>query len=283
MDKFTPSTATAKKVQVGSFSTRYLEGGEEDASAVILLHDGGHGANAEATWYPIFDLLTGAGYRVLAPDLLGFGETDKAVYLDRAPFEFRNAHIAEFCRKLNVSTAHFVGASFGGTMALRSLEEKSSDWPTKSVTSITGTGGPWRNPEGMKPLAGYDGTREGMAALVGALVSDDLGNLDDYIEYRHGLSMMPGAYEAVSSVGLKNPAKEPSNRVDNYPATIENTDVPVSLIKSTNDPTNLPEWTDNILSKLPSAKVTEFEGRHLPHLEHPDDVVEELLKWFASA
>jgi pimeloyl-ACP methyl ester carboxylesterase len=54
-----------------------------------------------------------ADFRVYAPDLLGFGRSDKVVFLDRAPYAPCVQQIADFCRAVGIERAHFVGTSFG--------------------------------------------------------------------------------------------------------------------------------------------------------------------------
>lgn len=99
------------QITAGSINTAYLSAGE--GLPVILLHGAGAGA---VTWYPsIGDIAK--YYHVIAPDIVGYGESDKpdAPY-DRAYF---SRWLAAFLSSLNIAKAHVVGLSQGGAIALQ--------------------------------------------------------------------------------------------------------------------------------------------------------------------
>ncbi|MDB6090290.1 MAG: hypothetical protein JWN85_3074 [Gammaproteobacteria bacterium] len=99
------------QITVGSVNTAYLSAGE--GLPVILLHGAGAGA---VTWYSSIGAVS-KNYHVIAPDIVGYGESDKpdAPY-DRAYF---STWLNEFLSALNISKAHFVGLSQGGAIALQ--------------------------------------------------------------------------------------------------------------------------------------------------------------------
>ena len=61
-------------MQVGSYRVHYLDEGPADSAPILLIH-------GEPTWSYLFrkmiPILTAAGHRVIAPDLVGFGKSDK--------------------------------------------------------------------------------------------------------------------------------------------------------------------------------------------------------------
>jgi pimeloyl-ACP methyl ester carboxylesterase len=61
-------------IEVDGIRTHYLEAGE--GRPVVLLHSGEFGGCAELRWEFTLPKLAEL-YRVIAPDWLGFGETDK--------------------------------------------------------------------------------------------------------------------------------------------------------------------------------------------------------------
>ncbi|MEJ2653329.1 MAG: alpha/beta hydrolase [Gammaproteobacteria bacterium] len=76
-----------------------------------------HGAGAGAvTWYPSITAIA-KEFHVIAPDIVGYGESDKpsATY-DRPYF---SAWLNEFLSALGISKAHIVGLSQGGAIALQ--------------------------------------------------------------------------------------------------------------------------------------------------------------------
>lgn len=65
---------TSRWVEIGGYTLHYIDEGDRDAPVVLLLH-------GNPTWSFLYrDFvapITGAGYRVVAPDYLGFGLSDK--------------------------------------------------------------------------------------------------------------------------------------------------------------------------------------------------------------
>ena len=65
---------TSHYLQIGDYRIHYLDEGPADAAPVLLLH-------GEPTWSYLYrkmiPILVAAGHRVIAPDLVGFGKSDK--------------------------------------------------------------------------------------------------------------------------------------------------------------------------------------------------------------
>ncbi|CAG9295036.1 alpha/beta fold hydrolase [Celerinatantimonas diazotrophica] len=104
-------SVTQTNVLAGSVSTAYLSAGT--GCPVICLHGGGAGA---ITWYPAIASLA-QHFRVIAPDIVGYGESDKpdASY-DKTYFA---NWLKQFLDALGVAKAHIVGSSQGGAIALQ--------------------------------------------------------------------------------------------------------------------------------------------------------------------
>ena len=100
-----------KSVTVFGAKIRYLEAGDAAKPTVILLH--GLGANAES-WALNIPALA-ANYRVIAPDQIGFGKSDKPL------LKYRVGTYADFLDKfmseLKIERAALVGNSMGGWVA----------------------------------------------------------------------------------------------------------------------------------------------------------------------
>src|SRR5438105_1992859 len=87
-----------KSLIVDGLVTAYLEAGVGDP--VVLLHGGEFGASAELGWERTIGTLAGR-YRVLAPDMLGYGNSAKVIdFVDGRGLRVR--HVARFCEVLGV-------------------------------------------------------------------------------------------------------------------------------------------------------------------------------------
>ena len=96
--------------------THYVrDSGDETAPAAILLHGF---PDSSAVWERTTPLLTAAGFRVLAPDLRGFGETDMAKTVD--DYDIRTGaapDVLAILDALDVARTHIVGHDFGAPVA----------------------------------------------------------------------------------------------------------------------------------------------------------------------
>lgn len=99
------------EVTFNSLKTAYLSAGNGDT--VIFLHGAGAGA---VTWYPSIGVIS-KNFHVLAPDIVGYGESDKP----NAPYirPYFSKWLKDFLVVMKISKAHVVGLSQGGAIALQ--------------------------------------------------------------------------------------------------------------------------------------------------------------------
>src|ERR1700728_3228177 len=185
--------------------TSYLEAGRGDT--VVLLHGGEFGISAEIGWEKTIPALA-ERYRVLAPDMLGFGQSAKVIdFNDGRGMRIR--HIARFCETLGVGSAHFVGNSMGAINLLVDATSESPLLPVRSLVAICGGGEIQRN-QHMEALYDYDATVPAMRRIVEALFHDPPYRSDtDYVARRYESSTAPGAWEAVAAARFRRPGAEP--------------------------------------------------------------------------
>src|SRR5271155_3527784 len=130
-----------KTVVVDGLITSYLEAGDGDP--VVLLHGGEFGVSAELGWERTINALA-ARHRVLAPDMLGFGQSAKVSdFNDGRGMRIR--HVARFCSELGLGSAHFVGNSMGAINLLVDATSESPLLPVRSLVALCGGGEIQRN------------------------------------------------------------------------------------------------------------------------------------------
>ncbi|MFL6493509.1 MAG: alpha/beta fold hydrolase [Nitrososphaera sp.] len=100
-----------KFTDVNGYRIRYLEDGPPDGKILILLH--GIGASAER-WSRVFPTLS-RDYRVIAPDIIGFGYSDKPAV--EYTMDFFIDFFRSFLDNLGISKASIIGSSLGGHVA----------------------------------------------------------------------------------------------------------------------------------------------------------------------
>lgn len=101
-------------VMAGGVRTRYFEAGT--GPTVILLHGSSLAIDAWATWHLTIPTLA-RDYRVLAPDLVGFGLTDVSADGRHVPRLERRHHVSAFMDALSIARCSMVGHSEGGFIA----------------------------------------------------------------------------------------------------------------------------------------------------------------------
>jgi 2-hydroxymuconate-semialdehyde hydrolase len=264
-----------KTVMVDGLATSYLEAGTGEP--VILLHGGEFGVSAEIGWESTIPALADR-YRVLAPDMLGFGQSAKVIdFNDGRGMRIR--HIARFCDELNIDSAHFIGNSMGAINLLTDATSDSPLLPMRSLVAICGGGEIQRN-QHMEALYDYDATLPAMRRIVEALFHDPSYPADeDYVRRRYESSIAPGAWEALAAARFRRPGAEPPPTPSSKRA-YQRVSVPTLVIEGGCDKLLPPGWAKEIADQIPGGQsaVVEAAG-HCPQIEQPSDVNALLLEF----
>ena len=267
-----------KELLVDGLLTGYLEEGAGEP--VILLHGGEFGVNAEIAWERTIPVLA-ERYRVLAPDMLGFGQSAKVIdFNDGRGMRIR--HIARFCSELGVGSAHFVGNSMGAINLLTEATSESPLLPMRTLVAICGGGDIQRN-QHMEALYEYDATVAGMRRIVEALFHDpSYAADDDYVQRRYESSVAPGAWEALAAARFRRPGAAPPPAPSSKRA-YERVKVPTLVVEGACDKLLSPGWAKEIAGPIPGARsaVVEAAG-HCPQIEQSGIVNELLLRFLSS-
>lgn len=99
-----------KSILAAGVLTNYHDVGE--GQPVILIHGSGPGVSAYANWRLTIPALS-KFYRVIAPDMVGFGFTDRPENYNYSKDNWVN-HVIGVMDALEIEKAHIVGNSFGG-------------------------------------------------------------------------------------------------------------------------------------------------------------------------
>lgn len=260
-------TWTRSTIDAGSFRTGYLEAGDPARETIVLIHDGGYGTTADLCWGNVINELA-ANYHVLAPELLGWGETDKVVYLDRAPYAARVPHIRDFLRAKGVESATFAGASFGGSLLLRALVAEGNPWGIRRAVSISGTGGPFRLASGIAALADYEPSIEAAERMTALIVNDTAG-LEEHVRRRYENSLAPGHWEAMAAPRLHNPATERVAPADDFLDRFARVEIPTLLVEGARDPLLEDGWSKKLADLTPHARALTVDYSHEPNIDAP--------------
>lgn len=252
-------------IDVEGIRTHYFDVGA--GPVLVLLHSGEFGASAELTWEFNIPALA-AHFRVLAPDWLGYGKTEKL-------FDFENMwhrrvrHIAAFLRRLGTAKAHFAGNSMGGSTLVTVAAMADCPWPIDRMVVASGGGVAPEN-DARQILNDYDGTREHMCRLVRALIRRaDLTDSEDYIDRRHRSSLIPGAWECAAAVRFRMPGRGGNGAP--RPATSRTVPFETLLVAGAEDNLRMPGYADEMRREIARSRLAVIEDAgHCPQIDQPE-------------
>ncbi|GGP65751.1 haloalkane dehalogenase [Shewanella algicola] len=104
----------------GELRVHYVDEGPKDAAPILLLH-------GEPTWSFLYrkmiPILVKAGHRVIVPDLIGFGRSDKPTKRSDYTYQRHVDWITSLMLQLNLSDITLVCQDWGGLIGLRLAAE----------------------------------------------------------------------------------------------------------------------------------------------------------------
>ena len=114
---FEPNFAEIRDGEGGTLRVHYLDEGPADAPPVLLVH-------GEPSWSYLYrhmvPILVNAGHRVVVPDLVGFGRSDKPTRQTDYSYARHVAWLSELVfDHLDLRDATFFGQDWGGLLGLR--------------------------------------------------------------------------------------------------------------------------------------------------------------------
>ncbi|MCI0525701.1 MAG: haloalkane dehalogenase [Acidobacteria bacterium] len=120
--------------QGSSLRVHYVDEGPRDADIVLLLH-------GEPSWCYLYrkmiPIITAAGHRAVAPDLIGFGRSDKLARREDYTYQFHVDMMTEFINSLDLRNVTLFGQDWGGLIGLR-IAAENPDRFARIVVANTG-------------------------------------------------------------------------------------------------------------------------------------------------
>ncbi|REL27124.1 alpha/beta fold hydrolase [Thalassotalea euphylliae] len=159
----------------------YIDEGDKNAETTFLCLHG------EPSWSYLYrkmiPVFTAAGHRVIAPDLYGFGRSDKPVDEETYTFEFHRNSLLRLVERLDLTNITLVCQDWGGILGLTLPMEMASRF-TRLLVMNTGL------PAGDGATEGFYRWRGFCASVpeipVGGLIATDAGsavNMLDVVAY----------------------------------------------------------------------------------------------------
>jgi 4,5:9,10-diseco-3-hydroxy-5,9,17-trioxoandrosta-1(10),2-diene-4-oate hydrolase len=157
--------------------------------AVVFIHGSGPGANAYSNFSLNYTTIAAAGYRVVLPDLIGFGYSSKPVGIDYTLDLFVTTCV-ELLDALDVQECVLVGNSLGGAVALKiamDQPQRVRKLVLMAPGGIESREDYFKMPGIQKMVSGFVGEgfdREGLRRLLELLTFDPTFVNDELVEQR---------------------------------------------------------------------------------------------------
>tara|TARA_Y100000996_G_scaffold46719_1_gene32198 strand:+ start:1136 stop:2254 length:1119 start_codon:yes stop_codon:yes gene_type:complete len=270
---------------IGDTRIHYLDEGPDDGEIIYLLH-------GEPTWSYLFrkmiPTLTEAGYRVIAPDMVGFGKSDKYISIEDYSHQMHVDKMTQLIVELDLNniTAHI--HDWGGLVGLRVIAEEPDRFSRiiASNTSLIAPGrgffrdlmsfisyplfklGIWfQGPATWEEFIGGDGftgwirySRYTDNIDVGGIMQT-LGNVTDIERAGYEAPYPNATYKAGAQIFPYLIPSELRKNERAYRYVFEKWDKPFLIANSDNDPVtgNNPRMV-SMLKRIPSAQEVVISG-----------------------
>jgi len=187
-----------QRIRTGAFHSNVHDLGS--GAPVLLLHGSGPGVSAWANWRLLLPVLAKTR-RVIAPDLLGFGYTDRpSDPCDNANYRMDTwvQQAVDLLDTLGIAQTDLVGNSFGGALAL-ALAIKHPQ-RVRRLVLMGSVGVPFPLTPGLDAVWGYTPSLANMRALLDIFAFDRSRVTDELAQLRYQASIQPGFQESFAAM-----------------------------------------------------------------------------------
>ena len=267
-----------RTVLVGDIKTHFIEAG--DGPDLVLFHGGEYGASAEITWKYNLETLA-KRFHVIAPDVLGWGETDK-IYSFTDPAGLRINHMKRFLETIGIGEAYFVGNSAGGGLILRASVRHPPPFQIRKMVTICGNASVFKT-QSQADLENYTPSLENMKKIIALLYHDPKWRTEENIRERYESSIVPGAWEALSAARLRSPVHQNRSTTEEFVQKLSRLQTPLLIMSCEHDPLNQPDWDVNFQKIVPGSQVHRFKhSAHEPQIEETEEFNRVLTEFLLS-
>jgi uncharacterized protein (TIGR00369 family) len=273
-----PLARSKQKIRTFAGDIAYLRQGQGPALMLV------HGIPSSSyLWRDVIGPLSGT-FEVLAPDLLGYGDSDKRLDADLS-IAAQARYLVAFMESLGIHQAAVVGHDIGGGVAqLIAVDEPQrvarlilidsvvdSNWPVHDIARLKEP--VWDQIMVNRDLR--DGLRKGLEAgiITPGLVTDEL--VDEWTRPFQDLGGRRAYLRAARALNNRDLTSRSKH--------IEEIVAPTLILWGANDKFLEPRWADTLKHKLRDTTVEIIDpGGHFLPLDRPDAVVEAIMRFLTT-
>ena len=262
-----------KTIVVGEETWHYLVGGPKDADVLLMIH--GFGGDKD-NWTRFAKSLTNT-YRVIAPDLPGFGESRWHPNWDYSLFPQRD-RVANLVQALGLEQIHLIGNSMGGHLSTLYAYEYPDDVMSLTLLDNAGVVSPVESDFQLALAQGEN-----------PLIVHSLDDFDRLIEYAaHEKPFAPWPVKGVLAQRVLDRAEKnqsiftaiTGDSTAGLEPLLAQIEIPVLIIWGEYDRIIDVSSVEKMRPLLPQAEVIIMEDTgHMPMLERPSETAVHYLRF----
>lgn len=193
-----PNPEIARSIRTGSFQTNVHDLGHArpDQPPALFIHGSGPGVSAWANWRLALPVIA-RERRVLAPDMVGFGYTDRPADI-RFTMDTWVQQALDLLDALDIDRADVVGNSFGGALSL-ALAIRAPQ-RVRRLVLMGSVGVPFPITPGLDAVWGYEPSLDGMKHLLDIFAYSRALVTDELAELRYQASVRPGVQQSYAAM-----------------------------------------------------------------------------------
>lgn len=255
-------------IAAGGLNTNYHD--EGGGAPVVLLHGSGPGVSAWTNWSRVIPALSD-GFRVIAPDMAGFGFTERQADIS---YDIKTwvRHLIGILDALGLEKVSLVGNSFGGSLALAAAARHPDRFdylvlmgtPCDKFVMTPGLRAGWD----------YVPSRENMRSAMAHFPYDPTFITDELVDARYETSLIPGAQEGLRRL-LAKPSEEGDTQLSGMPEHVVANIAHRTLVLHGREDRVIPvEMGIKLAQSMPNAELHMFgKCGHWVQAERFDDFV----------
>lgn len=261
---------TEKLTTVDGHRIRYLESGSSKQT-LVLVHGLGASADRWARVIPLF----AKTFHVVAPDLIGFGCSDKPS-VDYT-LEFFSDFLEDFFTHTGISNPYMIGSSMGGQIA--AMYAISNPQKIEKLVLVSPAGFMTKSTAALDAYVmaalypNNDLAAKAFNMMDNSGIPVDQAVADDFV---HRMKQPNAKFAFMSTLlGLQNSKLTRSG--------LETISAPTMLIWGTNDPVIPIKHADDFASSIPNCRFLSMDGSgHTPYVQNPQAFVKHVLEFFSN-
>lgn len=257
-----------RRITAFEIDTNYHDAG--DGPVVVFLHGSGPGVSAWTNWKRVMPEFA-ADFRVIAPDMAGFGYTERKEGL---AYDIKTwvKHLIGILDALDLPKVSLVGNSFGGSLSLAAAAR----FPER-FERIVLMGTPcdkFMMTPGLRAGWDYSPSRENMRSTMAHFPYNPAFITDELVEDRYQASLIPGAQEGLRKL-LAKPNEDGETPLSGMPeSVVANIEHPTLVLHGREDRVIPVEMGIRLGRAMPNAELHMFgKCGHWVQAERHDDFV----------